>query len=71
MVDDAVKLCRDPWPGDIEVYRNAVGPVLSKYKSIIDAALATPTISVIHPTKGYQGNIREIARELSAAGVSF
>ena len=71
VIGDAIKLCGDPWPSNIEVHRKAVGPVLLKYKSIIDAALATPTITVFHSTRGYQGNIGEIARELSAAGVDF
>ena len=71
VIGDAIKLCRDRWPNNIEVHRKAVSPVLLKYKSIIDAALATPTISVFHSTKGYQGNIGEIARELRAARVGF
>lgn len=58
VINDAIKLREAPWPSSLEGHRKAMGPVVLKYKSIIDVALVTPTISIIHPTKGYPREYR-------------
>ena len=74
VINDAIKLREAPWPSSLEVTERQWDRLCSNTNpSLTWPSSHRPLASFIRPraTKGYQGNIGEIARKLAAVGASF